>query len=100
MGYMHPEIAMQEFDSLCLFVDDDIKLQCQKPGQPSGLKVGEMSLLLKNLLAELPGVNMKKRVNITGPGKMLQVLYKYESLIRKPRNHIKSKVHANTCLRP
>lgn len=56
MGYMHPEIAMQEFDSLCLFVDDDVKLQCQKPGQSSGLKVWEMSLLLKNLLAELPGV--------------------------------------------
>lgn len=41
MGYMHPEIAMQEFDSLRLFVDDEVKLECQKLGQPSGLNVWE-----------------------------------------------------------
>lgn len=41
MGYTHPEIAMQEFGSLCVVADDDGKFQCQKFGQPSGLKVLE-----------------------------------------------------------
>lgn len=58
---MHPEIAVQEFGSLSLFADDDVKFQCQKFGQPSGLKVLENESSLKNLLAELPGVIYEKK---------------------------------------